>query len=54
MSKKITIGVLPFALSMVCVALVTVMLSRNQAASTEAVLEMGSFSSVAARNMGLP
>lgn len=39
MSKKITIGVLPFALSMVCVVLVTVMLSRNQAASTEAVFE---------------
>lgn len=39
MSRKITIGVSPFALSMACVALVTFMLSRNQAASGEAVFE---------------
>lgn len=39
MSVKITIGVLPFALSMACVALLTLMLSRSQAASGEAVFE---------------
>ncbi len=39
MSKKITIGVFPFALSMGCVAFMTFMLSRNQAASGEAVFE---------------
>jgi hypothetical protein len=39
MSKKITIGVLPFALSMACTAFVTFMLSRSQAAASEAVFE---------------
>jgi hypothetical protein len=39
MTRKITVGVSPFVLSMACVALVTFTLSRNQAASSEAVFE---------------